>query len=98
MTLIAQGGNMYFSVQPTHVRADKAITPAVVVTLDNSDEEKKITISLKPNFGLQGTLTHTTVEGKATFKDLAVSTIGSYKLVATTPDAEPVSSDAFTVG
>jgi hypothetical protein len=93
-----------FAVQPSAVTTGKAISPQIVVDVENSSGEIITTdgslVSLAVNGGaisLDGTTTVLAVNGVATFSDISIPTAGSYKLVATDGDLPATTSASFNV-
>lgn len=97
------------TVPPTDVAHGAAITPAVVVTVEDEAGQTiasptfPVTVALTPGTGtpnavLSGTLTRTTVNGVATFADLAIDLVGTgYTLTVTSPGLVSAISVAFAV-
>jgi CSLREA domain-containing protein len=96
---------MAFVQQPSGVRVDAVITPAVSVELSDAygnrvttNNTTAVTLALSPaSATLNGTLTQTVVNGVATFANLSVNTAGSYSLVASAGGFTPVTSAPFRV-
>jgi hypothetical protein len=92
-----------FMVQPSNVATGAAISPAVEVAVQDSAGNtvtaatNPVTIALTAGTGLGGTLTVTPQNGVATFSDLALSTAGSYTLVASSSGLTSSTSAGFTV-
>jgi hypothetical protein len=107
--------SLRFTTQPKDVQVGNTITgvpanpagpPVTVTIVDGAGNPTKavqpVTIGLgtaPPDAVLKGTTTVTSVSGVATFKDLSVSTPGSYTLTATSPGATSATSstsESFT--
>jgi Carboxypeptidase regulatory-like domain/Divergent InlB B-repeat domain len=99
--------HLVFSVQPSNTQAGAAITPAVVVQIQDqtntvlTSRTDVITISLQNNPGngsVSGTVTATAVAGIATFPNLILTKAANgYTLTAATGNASGVVSTAFNV-
>ncbi len=96
-----------FRVQPTGTLVNQTLTPPIEVeVLDASgapvpSSGQPITLSLASNPGsasLSGTLTVPTVNGVATFADLALTQPGNgYTFLASSPDTDTATSNLFDV-
>lgn len=110
-TTTTGGCRLVFSTQPTDVQAGSTITgvagdpagpPVAVSVLDGAGNLTNAAISIAVGLGtapagavLDGTKTVTSSNGVATFGDLSVDKVGTYTLVATSPQASSATSDAF---
>jgi Tol biopolymer transport system component len=98
---------LVFTVEPTDVRQDSVISPAVVVTAYDAFDNVAtgftgaVQLSLLTNPGgatLGGTTTRAAVAGVATFDDLSLNAFGNgYALLATATGLTPDSSATFDV-
>jgi hypothetical protein len=92
-----------FQTQPSTVNVNTAISPAVIVYVEDSNGNlvtnatTPITISLTAGSGLGGTTTVTAVNGSASFSNLTLSTAGTYTLSASGGDLTAATSSSFTV-
>ena len=93
-----------FTQQPTNTASGAAITPPVVLHLQDAAGNPVVgsTVVLTKKSGpgtLSGTLAQTTdASGNATFSTLSANLVGSYQLTATdAADALTVDSSAFTI-
>jgi hypothetical protein len=109
-TLMAAGpttiDRMVFGTQPSNVAAGAAITPAVVVRVEDAQGRTRTTFNGAVSVALLdggtatlgGLTTVNAVNGVATFADLSVDVVGTgYRLEATASAAPPVTSTPFTV-
>jgi hypothetical protein len=96
-----------FTVQPGNVGAGSSITPAVVVSIEDSHghvvptatNQVTIAIGTNPASGtLSGTATVTAVAGVATFSNLSINNVGTgYTLAASATGLTGATSSAFSV-
>jgi hypothetical protein len=110
-TITAPGGGsgpsaakLAFSVQPTNALTQATITPAVQVTLEDSNGNvvtnatNPVTLSLIGGAGgLAGTLTVAPQNGIAIFNNLSVGTAGTYTLSATSTGLTSATSTSFAI-
>jgi hypothetical protein len=109
-TITAPGGGtpppaakLAFSNQPSNASTGATITPAVTVTVEDSNGNpvttatNPVTIALTTGTGLAGTLTITPQNGIATFSTLSENTAGTYTLSATSPSLTSATSTSFTI-
>jgi len=98
-TTITKTCSLSFTVQPSDVGKNTAISPAVEVTLSEAVSGVTVTMSKATGLGtLSGTLTATTNgSGVASFSDLKLDTKGSYTLQAAASGYGTATSSSFTV-
>jgi len=104
---VGTGLKLVFGVQPSTVAAGSAITPAVVVRVEDAVGNLattftgSVTVALGTNPAggtLSGTLTQVVSGGQASFNNLSVDRAAvGYTLAASTSGASPGASAAFTV-
>lgn len=94
----------FFRQPTTGVLAGSVIAPAVVVEIEDSNnnivanDNSSVTLSLNSGTAtLGGAVTVAAVNGKATFSNLTVSTAGTFTLQATDGADAPVTSVSFAV-
>ena len=95
--------HLVFQVQPTSTTAGKAISPAVVVDIENAQNQivtaDNSTVTLSVNSGPETMRVQVQAKnGVATFSgDLVLTKVGSYALMAADGSDTPAVSNAFTV-
>ena len=98
--------SLFFAQQPSSAVTGAAITPPIVVDIDNqngnvlSGDDADVTISVAsgPSSALNGTVTIAAINGVATLSNLALNTAGTYTLTATdSTDNLMASSNPFVV-
>ena len=95
---------LVFSQQPSNASTQAAISPAVLVSVEDSSGKlvttatNPVTLALTGGQPLGGTLTEIPANGIATFSNLTVASAGSgYMLSATSPGLAPATSVSFTI-
>ena len=95
---------LVFSQQPSNASTLAAISPAVLVSVEDSSGNlvttatNPVTLALTGGQSLGGTLTEIPANGIATFSNLTMSTAGSgYTLTATSPSLTSATSTTFMV-
>ncbi|MGA3068353.1 MAG: hypothetical protein ABSF29_16025, partial [Tepidisphaeraceae bacterium] len=93
-----------FVQQPSDSSAGRALNPALVVDVEDSDgdsvttDHSTVTISVSSGPGTpSGTLTVSAVDGVATISDVTIDTAGTYTLTATDGALTSATSARFTV-
>ena len=105
--IFGAAAKLAFTVQPSNVSPASSITPAVQVTIEDSQgstvttatNQVTIAIGTNPSTGtLSGTATAAAVAGVATFSDLSINNAGTgYTLTATATGLTGATSSAFNV-
>ena len=106
-TTIGSPAKLAFTVQPASVAAGSSITPAVTVSIEDSQGNvvttatNQVTIALgtNPSAGtLAGTAVATAVNGVATFSNLSINNAGTgYTLAASATSLTSATSNGFNV-
>ena len=100
------GLHLAFTTQPGNVTAGSVITPPVVVTAQDAQNNTvaSFTAAITISFGscpigaaLSGTATLNATAGVASFNDLSIDKAGGCTLVASSPTLQNVASNSFTV-
>lgn len=95
-----------FTVQPAAAAAGADLAPAIKVEVRTADgmvaasSTAQVTLALGANTGgvtLSGTTSVAAVNGVATFDDVTVTTVGSYVLIASSPDLTGATSASFDI-
>jgi hypothetical protein len=103
---VAAPSRLAFRVQPSNAPPDVAITPAVVVRIEDAfgnriNSTERVTVALGANPGgalLSGTLSVDAVAGEATFPSLVLDQEGTgYTLTASAPGLASATSTAFDI-
>jgi hypothetical protein len=100
----AASTKLAFSTQPSNVAAGAAVTPAIVVDVEDqfgnivTTDNSSVTLSVNTGPGtLSGTVTVTASNGIATFSNVELNTAGSYTLAAKDGSLTSATSNSFTV-
>jgi uncharacterized repeat protein (TIGR03803 family) len=100
----ASATKLAYSTQPSNVSAGSAITPAIVVDVEDqfgnivTSNTSNVTLAVNTGPGsIGGTDTVAAVAGVATFSDVTFNTEGSYTLAATDTGLTTADSSSFTV-
>jgi uncharacterized repeat protein (TIGR03803 family) len=104
----AAAAQVAFIQQPMPVTVSAAITPPIVVDVEDQfgnpvfTDDSDVTLVIKPNTNttgaiLEGTLTVAAQDGAATFSDISLTAAGSYKLKAKDGILAKAKSARFTV-
>jgi subtilase family serine protease len=104
-TSVAPAGSILaFSQQPTMSTVATAITPPIMVDVENaggtllSSDGSSVTLAIASGIGtLGGTLTEDAVNGVATFSDITLSQPGTFTLSASDGSLTPITSASFGV-
>jgi len=106
-TIQSEASKLAFTGQPANAAAGAAITPAVVVSVqdasgnlvENATTSVTVVLDANPASGtLAGTLTAATIDGVATFSDLNIDHAGiGYTLAASAPGLVAATSNTFDV-
>jgi uncharacterized repeat protein (TIGR03803 family) len=95
--------HLAFTQQPMQTVAGSAFTPAIVISiLDSSNRvdttnNSVVTLTLKGNGTLNGTVSVAAINGVATFSDLSIDKAGSYSLRADSTGLSGANSRSFTI-
>lgn len=99
--------HLVFTQEPSAARVNQIITPAILVTVEDSLGQPDTTyaftvnvgINLNPTGGnLTGTITVAPVRGVASFGNLAIDKAGNgYSLITTAPNATSSTSTGFNI-
>src|ERR1700730_15729579 len=97
----ATASQLLFTTQPASGTAGQALTPAVMVTIEDNfgnvvASNGQVSIASTPA-GVSGITTMTAVNGVATFNNLGLNTANKYKLTSHAAGLPGITSNTFTI-
>jgi hypothetical protein len=102
-TATVTAASLAFTVQPSSAAQSTQIAPVVQVAIRSASGStvttatNTVTLKLTSGTGLTGTLTAVAVKGIATFSNLSVTSIGTFTVVASSPNLTSATSQSFKI-